>query len=948
MGRYENWTSLLCIFVLFFFCPMVLSQLSSNQISTMITLSQLLNSGVSTVPWNITKQPNPCSWDGIICDLRNSSIIEISLNRFSISSPTFLPVLCQIDSLRHLDVSNNSLSSIPNEFITDCGKIDGLKLLNFSQNKLVGHLPTFQGFSGLEFLDMSFNILDGNIDLQLDGLISLKSLNLSYNHFTGSVPAIFGNSKVLERLVLSANNFTRIPDEILSFKNLTLIDLSVNQLRGSILDRIGELSKLETLILSSNNLSGKIPQTLSSITTLSRFAAYQNKFSGAIPSGITKFLRNLDLSYNELSGSIPSDLLSHSNLQTVDLSNNVLKGSIPANLSTSLVRLRLGVNMLRGMIPVGTFAILQKLTYLEMENNSLTGLIPSELGSCRSLALLNLAENKLTGELPAELGNLNNMQVLKLQMNKFFGPIPTQITQLQKLSTLNFSWNSLTGSIPSTISGLKNLINLNLQGNSLSGPIPKSVGSMSALIELQLGSNQLSGELPNMPENLQIALNLSSNLFQGTIPSHLSALMKLEVLDLANNKFSGEVPEFLTKMETLIQLLLSNNQLSGIIPKFREWVTVEYRGNRDLRNITTPSTSPRSAKKGKSVALAIIIAVAAAVFVVGIVTILAISISRRYSKVNDEHFPAGENVGLPQAIQGNLLTANGIHRSNIDFSKVMEAVAVPSNIVLKTRFSTYYKAIMPSGSIYFVKKLNWSEKLLSLGSHDKFGKELEILGKLNNSNIMTPLAYVLSVENAYLFYEFAPKGPLFYVLHGSLGNALDWASRYSIAIGVAQGIAFLHGHTSGPLLLLDLSSRNVMLKSLKEPLVGDIELLKVIDPSKSTGSLSTVAGSVGYIPPEYAYTMRVTTAGNVYSFGVVLLELLTGKPAVTEGTELVKWVLRKSTQQDHILDLSISRTSPAVKNQMLAVLRVAIGCVSDSPEARPKMKSVLRMLLNAK
>jgi hypothetical protein len=216
---------------------------------------------------------------------------------------------------------------------------------------------------------------------------------------------------------------------------------------------------------------------------------------------------------------------------------------------------------------------------------------------------------------------------------------------------------------------------------------------------------------------------------------------------------------------------------------------------------------------------------------------------------------------------------------------------------------------------------------------------------------MTPLAYVLTLDSAYLFYEFAQKGTLFDVLHGSLGEALDWGSRYSIAIGVAQGLAFLHGCASGPVLLLDLSSKSILLKSLKEPQVGDVELCKVIDPTKSTGSLSAVAGSVGYIPPEYAYTMRVTMAGNVYSFGVLLLELVTGKSAVSQGTELAKWVLSNSVKQDkmdHILDFSISRTSLAVRSQMLAVLRVALACVSISPDARPKTKSILRMLLNAR
>ncbi|GKC42404.1 leucine-rich repeat receptor-like tyrosine-protein kinase PXC3 [Tanacetum coccineum] len=235
-------------------------------------------------------------------------------------------------------------------------------------------------------------------------------------------------------------------------------------------------------------------------------------------------------------------------------------------------------------------------------------------------------------------------------------------------------------------------------------------------------------------------------------------------------------------------------------------------------------------------------------------------------------------------------------------------------------------------------------QIFQLGTHDLFETELEILGRLTNSSVMIPLAYTLTSRSAYLFYEFTDKGSLFDVLHGSMGRGLDWTNRYSIALGVANGLAFLHGYASGPITLLDLSSKVVMLKSLNEPQIGDIELSKVIDPSKSTGNLSAVAGSVGYVPPEYAYTMRVTMAGNVYSFGVILLELLTGKTAVSEGSELAKWVLSKSKQNDNldqILDSTVSRTSPATRDQMLA-------CVSESPEARPEMRSVLCMLLDVR
>ncbi|KAH7568170.1 hypothetical protein ACOSP7_009377 [Xanthoceras sorbifolium] len=938
-------------FYFFFFslCPLVFSQQSSNQTSTMITLSQLLNNTAS--PWDITRQRDPCSWKGVQCT-GSSVITNLSLSGFGLVTSDFLPVVCKIGSLQALDVSNNQLSSIPNEFITSCGGIHGLKLLNFSKNRLVGSLPTFHGFVGLEILDLSYNSLSGKIGLELDQLDSLKSLHLSRNHFDGSIPTNLGKAKALEQLDLSVNNFQgSIPEQLADYGNLTHIDLSFNNLSGFIPGRIGELSKLEVLILSSNNLNGGIPANFSKLATLSRFAANQNHFSGSIPGELTRYLKILDLSYNKLTGSIPPDLLSQPNLQMVDMSFNLLNGTIPKDISSNLVRLRLGSNSLSGEIPSLTCATLGNLTYLELENNSFTGMIPQQLSSCQNLTLLNLAQNYLTGSVPEQLGNLSRLQVLKLQLNKLSGEIPSQFAQLQVLSTLNMSRNSLAGSIPSSISNLQKLTNLNLEGNTLSGTIPNSISNMSSLIELQLGENRLRGTIPMMPINLQISLNLSSNLFEGFIPNSLRRLTVLEVLDLSNNKFSGEIPDFLAEMKTLTQLILFNNQLSGDVPKFGSYVSVNFSGNPNLRNVTTPNISAGSTNRKKSVAVPIFIALGAALLTLGVVTVVTLAISRRFYRVNDEQLQLGGDLPSPQVIHGNLLTANAIHRSNICFTKAMEAVADPLNITLKTRFSTYYKAIMPSGVSYFIKKLNWSDKIFQLGSHDKFEQELEVLGKLNNSNVMTPLAYVLTTDSAYLFYEYASKGTLFDVLHGSLENALDWPSRYSIAVGVAQGLAFLHGCTSSPILLLDLSSKNIMLKSMKEPQVGDIELCKVIDPSKSTGSLSTVAGSVGYIPPEYAYTMMVTMAGNVYSFGVVLLELLTGKPAVSEGMELAKRVLRYSAQQDkwdHILDFNVSRTSITVRSQMLAVLKVAIACVNVSPEPRPKMKSVLRLLLNAR
>ncbi|XP_068663548.1 leucine-rich repeat receptor-like tyrosine-protein kinase PXC3 [Aristolochia californica] len=892
--------------------------------------------------------PNPCFWQWVKCE--QGSVSHLSLSRLDLSDLAVLSLVCDLDSLQSLDLSLNKFTSLSSDFLSNCGRLDGLKLINFTMNQLSGPLPDFVGFSSLESLDLSGNSLNGGIGSQLDGLSQIRSLNLSNNQIGGSLPTKLGNGTTLQELQLSKNLFFGvIPDELLDYRNLTFLDLSWNRLTGSVPDKIGELFRLDTLILSSNDFSGELPLSLSNIMSLSRFSANQNRFSGSIPWGLTRYLKVLDLSTNKFNGSIPENLLSPPNLKSVDLTYNSLRGPIPGNISTDLFRLRLSHNSLNGSIPQA-IGDLSKLMYLELNDNGLTGVIPANLGNCKNLQLLDLGQNGFEGSVPKEIGSLRDLVSLKLEMNHLSGQIPMEFSQLKNLTTLNCSGNSLSGEIPSVIFNSEKLSNLILSDNELDGSIPDAVSDSNNLLELQLGKNKLSGKIPRMPPSLQIALNLSGNLFNGSIPPTLDSLMNLEVLDLSNNEFTGEIPTFLTHLSSLTHLVLLNNQLSGILPNFNPKINVSISGNKVFfpPPLISGSHPTPSSKKNIPAVLVILVAVGSAALALGLVAVGYIFISRRLSRVEDIHPQSEEE--HPQVIVSHLLTIDGIHQSSLNFSKALEAVNSPANLMLQSRFATFYKATMPSGMNYCVKKINWGEKILQLGNNERFGQVMEALARLSNSRIMIPLAYALTKDDAFLLYEYNHKGTLFDFLHKSLGSSMDWPSRYSIALGVAQGLAYLHG-CSDPVLLLDLSSKSILLKSLTLPQIADIELSNVIDPSKINGSFSKIAGSVGYVPPEYAYTMRVTMAGNVYSFGVVLLELLTGKQPVTEGTELAKWVLSASAQsdvRDQILDSRISKTTVADRNQMLSVLNVAQACVSVSPDARPKIKNVVRMLLNAR
>jgi Leucine-rich repeat (LRR) protein len=864
MGRYSYLFSFLFFSAVCTSLEVSAAELDKTQAQLLKDLFADLESSFSvpTARLNNTINTNLCNWTGVKCVSSASSEVvrQLSFSNLGISSANssalkvFFDRVCSLDTLQELDLSSNDLSSLPDSFFSNCTGLSSLKDLNLSGNGLDRQIPDFSKFVHLKVLDLSFNHLTGAIDKNLDSLTQLESLNLSTNMLNGPVPSFIGGQEngTLRELVLSMNNFTgSIPSDIFKHGNLNLLDLGQNSLTGSVPNEFNKLPKLETLLLSANHLSGGIPDSITKLANLSRFGAYQNNFSGSIPIGLTRYINVLDLSYNNLTGFLPADLLSASTLNSIDFTGNSLSGSIPVNISHNLYRMRLGGNQLSGILPT-QIGELSHLSYLELDRNKFHGDIPKSLGLCKNLTLLNLASNNFENELPPELGNLSNLVVLKLQMNNISGRIPYQISNLVNLSTLNLSNNALSGEIPPQILDLRKLSNLNLQGNNLSGSIPTMISNMTYLIELQLGKNRLNGTIPEMPSSLTTALNLSHNCFSGSIlSSSFSNSLELEILDLSYNNFSGLVPDSLTTLQSLTLLDLSNNNLSGTLPAFHSWVDVIISGNALLSNSFREenpnfNSSSNSKKNFHKVPVILFSLVGTFVGLLLLAGVIVFALSKRFYRVEDVGLNSDDNT-IPHIINGRFITNNRIHTSNIDFSKSMEAVLNPLNVFMKTRFCTYYHVEMPSGSSYSVKKLNFSEKTIQIGSQEKFSHELEVLGRLTNSNVMVPLAYVLTVDSAYLFYEHVRMGTVFDVLHGS-GDVLDWKCRYSIALGVAHGLAFLHGCTQ-PVLLLDLSSRSLHLKSLNEPQIGDIELYKVIDPSKSTSSLSTVAGTVGYIPP---------------------------------------------------------------------------------------------------
>ncbi|KAJ0794866.1 putative protein kinase RLK-Pelle-LRR-XI-1 family [Helianthus annuus] len=910
--------------------------------------------------WNAS-DADPCLWGGVLCD-PNKLVVSLNL----------------------------SSSHIMGEIGPEISMLTQLKSLNLSSNYISGTIPSQIGnCSRIQQLDLANNILSGKIPKSVGNLLDLMYLDLSYNQFislppdlgncsnleqfavvgcglTGPVPSSFGQLTKVTLLYLSINQLSgNIPPQLANCTSFTDLQLDDNQLEGSIPSELGRL-KLTVLYLFTNRLTGEVPMSIWKIETLEHLLIYRNGLFGELPIEIVqlKHLKVFTLYDNHFFGVIPQSLGINGSLTIVDFYNNSFSGPIPPNLcsGTQLERLILGFNSFQGSIPseFGDCASLKRLIisnsnltgvlphfvntpnmlHMNLEGNRFTGQIPGSFGKLTNITLINLSKNRLSGLLPMELGNLLWLQALDLSHNALEGPLPPELASCSMLLKFNASHNFFNGSIPTALQTMSRLSTLDLSQNQFSGTIPTFISKLKALVDLRLGGNTLRGTIPSSIIELKklVTLNFSNNGLTGGIPSNFSKLVMLQYLDVSHNHLTDNLAS-LSELHVLTNLNLSYNLFTGPVPanlvKFLNSSFLENPGlrvdcgldncevvSRNFRHCTSHSDQTSLTKFQTAM-----VALGASAFLFAV-------------------------IGLSFMFQSGQKEKHDIQDRSL-FDKVMEATEDLNDryIIGRGTHGTVYKASLGPDGVYAVKKLMFGSSKEGIMS---MVREVETIGKVRHRNLVRLEDIQMEKDYGLILYKYMQNGSLHDILHEvHPPPLLDWSIRCKIALGTAHGLAYLHFDCDPPVVHRDIKPMNILLDEEMEPHISDFGIAKLIDQSSPTLMSGTLRGTIGYIAPECAFTSKESKECDVYSYGVVLLELITRRKAVdpsfsdTDGLDLVKWVRsvwNENKEIEVVVDAAGLYDNSFVIEEVTRLLQLALRCTETESSRRPSMRDVVKEL----
>ncbi|GMH17998.1 hypothetical protein Nepgr_019839 [Nepenthes gracilis] len=920
----------------FFFLLLLLSFLKSFQSDTdkqsqYFSLMKKSLSGNALLGWFTMGEDSYCNYTGVGCN-DQGYVTKINISGWSLFGYFPANICSYLPKLRVLDISSNKiLGNFPNSVI-NCSLLEELSL---SSLYLGEKLPDLSGMKSLRVLDLSYNLFAGTFPLSITNLTNLEVVNFNEN----------GNFELWE-----------LQSNICRLTKLKIMILTTCMLRGRIPPSIGNMTSLVDLELSGNYLEGEIPPEIGRLKNLQLLMLYYNELTGKIPEELGNLteLTDLDMSVNRLTGNIPNSLCFLPNLQALQIYNNSLTGEIPAALGDSKTLGFLSVydNFLTGEVPPN-LGKSSNLILVELSENNLSGKLPPDICRGGQLQYLLVLNNMLTGELPESYANCTSLRRFRVSNNNLEGLIPGGIFGLPNVSIIDLAFNQLTGEISKVIGNAKNLSELFMQDNRVSGVLPSEILAAVNLVKIDLSNNLLSGPIPTEIGSLKKLnlLSLQGNKFNSSIPKSLSSLKSLNVLDLSSNRLTGKIPQSLSDLLPNF-INFSNNLLSGPIPlPFIQGGQEEgFLGNPALcvtiHLNSTDMRFPLCRQPNNQMRLSIS-AIVASVAIVVIMILLFLKRGLRKQKAitgNDETMSSSYCS----------YDVKNFHRISFDQREIIGGM-VDKNILGQGGSGTVYRIELSSGEVVAVKKL-WSHKTKDSASMNGFfldkelETEVEALGSIRHKNIVKLYSYFSSLDCSLLVYEYTPNGNLWDALHKGK-TLLDWPTRHQIALGIAQGLAYLHHDLLPPIIHRDIKSSNILLDVDYQPKVADFGVAKVLQPRGGKDSTSVIAGTYGYLDPDYVNSSKATTKCDVYSFGVVLMELVTGKkpvePEFGENKNIIHWVSTKVETKEGAIEALDKRLSCPFKDEMIQVLLIAIRCTARAPAPRPTMNDVVQLLIEA-
>jgi len=900
--------------------------------------------------------------EGNIPDSLGSSMSLSYVNLANNSLTGSIPhSLASSSSLSTLILSRNSLTGeIPANLFYNSS---ALTTVDLQMNSFTGVIPPFDKVTALKNLCVTENFLSGGIPPSIGNISSLRFVLLGQNLLTGSVPESLGHISELFELDLSFNSLSGyVPMPLYNLSSLKYISLGSNRLVGQLPSYIGySLPSLQVLIMQSNNLEGLIPASLENASNLQVLDLSNNSLYGRIPSlGSLAKLRQVLLGRNQLEVYDWQFLVSLTNcaqLKKLSLEGNMMNGSLPGsigNLSTSLEYLLLGSNQISGSIPV-EISNLVNLTMLSMENNFLSGSIPDKIGKLRNLFILNLSKNKLSGQIPSTVGNIAQLNQLYLDDNMLSGHIPASLGQCTRLAMLNLSVNNLDGSIPSEIFSISSLsLGLDLSNNNLTGTIPVGIGKLINLGLLNVSSNKLSGEIPSELGQcvLLSSLQMEGNMLSGVIPQSLNTLKSIQQMDLSENNLSGYIPDFFENFKTLYHLNLSYNKLEGPIPTggiFTNSNAVMLEGNKGLCQqidiFALPICPITSSTKRKINGRLLLITVPpVTIALLSFLCVVTTIMKGRTIQPSESYRETMKKVSY-----GDILKATNW------FSPV-------NRISSSHTASVYIGRFQFDTDLVAIKVFHLDEQ----GSLNSFFTECEVLKHTRHRNLVQAITLCSTVDfenNEFkaLVYEFMANGSLDMWIHPRLHQrsprrVLSLGQRISIAADVASALDYMHNQLTPPLIHCDLKPSNVLLDYDMTSRIGDFGSAKFLSSSLNSTpeGLVGASGTIGYIAPEYGMGCKISTGGDVYGFGVLLLEMLTAKRPTDRlfGNDLSlhKYVdLAFPNKINEILDPQMPHEDVVVstlcmQRYIIPLVEIGLMCTMESPKDRPGMQDVCAKL----